>query len=246
MFVACASGRFLHLVVVLYGYQGADRDAEQLSLTDQLFDAALEELRVVAMDQPCLIVGDFNVEPTKIPCLSKGIFDGLWVDLESAWAFASGVSPAVTCKRTWSESGGHRRDFMVGCPLVAAAVSSCSVQLDRWIVPHLAVRASFLYSSWTCQVSQSVKRTPLWPASWLPALDKTRGSKSVEVQRVWEIYDERLQFMSREDALGLDSALLCGDVSSAWMIWSSAAESALADAFSVCWGACPCSWSCSW
>ena len=35
-----ASGRFLHLVV-LYGYHGADRDAEQLSLTDQLFDAAL-------------------------------------------------------------------------------------------------------------------------------------------------------------------------------------------------------------
>ena len=71
-----ASGRFLHLVV-LYGYQGADGDAEQLSLTDQLFDAALRELRVVAMDQPCLIVGDFNVEPTKIPCLSKGIFAGL-------------------------------------------------------------------------------------------------------------------------------------------------------------------------
>ena len=112
-----ASGRFLHLVV-LYGYQGADGDAEQLSLTDQLFDAALGELRVVAMDQPCLIVGDFNVEPTKIPCLSKGIFAGLWVDLESAWAFASGVSPAVTCKRTWGEPGGHRRDFMVGCPLV--------------------------------------------------------------------------------------------------------------------------------
>ena len=35
-----ASGRFLHLVV-LYGYQGADGDAERLSLTDQLFDAAL-------------------------------------------------------------------------------------------------------------------------------------------------------------------------------------------------------------
>ena len=39
-----ASGRFLHLVV-LYGYQGADGDAERLSLTDQLFDAALGELR---------------------------------------------------------------------------------------------------------------------------------------------------------------------------------------------------------
>ena len=233
-----ASGRFLHLVV-LYGYQGADGDAERLSLTDQLLDAALGELRVVALDQLCLIVGDFNVEPTKIPCLSKGISAGLWVDLESSWAFASGMPPAVTCKRTWGASGGNRRDFMVGCSLVAAAVHSCSVQQDRWIVPHLAVRASFLYSSWTCQVSQPVKRTPLWPASWLPALDKTRGSRSVEVQRVWEIYDERLQFMSREDALGLDGALLCGDVSRAWMVWSSAAENALADAFRFAGGPVP-------
>ena len=233
-----ASGRFLHLVV-LYGYQGADGDAEQLSLTEQLFDAALGELRVVALDQPCLIVGDFNVEPTKIPCLSKGISAGLWVDLESAWAFASGVLPAATCKRAWGDVGGRRRDFMVGCPLVAAAVHSCSVRMDRWIVPHLAVRASFLYSSWTCQVLQPVKRTPLWPASWLPAIDKTRGSKSVEVQRVWGIYDERLQFMSREDDLGLDEALLCGDVSRAWMIWSSAAERALADAFQFAGGPVP-------
>ena len=106
-------------------------------------------------------------------------------------------------------------------------------------VPHHAVRASFLYSSWTGQVSQPVRRTPLWLASWLPAIDKTRGSKSVEVQRVWEIYDERLQFMSREDALGLDEALLRGDVSSAWMTWSSAAEKALADAFQFAGGPVP-------
>ena len=63
---------FLNLVV-LFGYQGADADAEQLALTDQLFDAAFAELAVVARGSPCLLVGDFNVEPTKIPCLSKGI-----------------------------------------------------------------------------------------------------------------------------------------------------------------------------
>ena len=67
-----ASGRFLHLFV-LYGYQGADSDAEQLALTDHLFDAALCELHAVAAGQPCLLVGDFNVESTKIPCLAKGI-----------------------------------------------------------------------------------------------------------------------------------------------------------------------------
>ena len=72
-------GRFMHLVV-LYGYQGADTDAEQLALTEHLFDATLVEFSVVARGQPCLLVGDFNVEPTKIPCLAKGISAGLWVD----------------------------------------------------------------------------------------------------------------------------------------------------------------------
>ena len=77
-----------------------DRDAEKLALTDQLLDAALGELGVAAREQPCLTVGDFNVEPTKIPCLAKGISAGLWVDLEAAWACASGRLPGVTCKRT--------------------------------------------------------------------------------------------------------------------------------------------------
>ena len=31
-----------------------------------------------------------------------------------------------------------------------------------------------------------VQRTPLWSASWLAVVDKSWGSKSVEVQRVWE------------------------------------------------------------
>ena len=142
-----------------------------------------------------MLVGDFNVEPTKIPCLAKGISAGLWVDLEASWALACGLQPAPTCKRTWSAAGDHRRDFMVGCPLAVAAVLSCKVQPDRWIAPHLAVRALFDCCRWTCRVTQPLQRTLLWPASWLPAVDKSRRSKSVEVQRVWEICDERLQFM---------------------------------------------------
>ena len=69
------------------------------------------------------------------------------------------------------------------------------------------------------------------PASWLPVLDKSRGSRAAEVQRVWGVYDERLQFMSWNDALNLDDSLARGDVSSAWLIWSSAVEAALADAY---------------
>ena len=110
-------GRFLHLVV-LHGYQGAYREAEKLALTDQLLDAALGELGVVAR----LIVGDYNVEPTKIPCLAKGISAGLWVHLEAAWTCASRRQPGKTCKRLWDSTGGSRRDFMIGCPRAAAAL----------------------------------------------------------------------------------------------------------------------------
>ena len=188
-------GRFMHLVV-LYGFQGADADAEQLSLTEQLFDAALSELSIVARGQPCLLVGDFNAEPTQIPCLAKGISAGLWVDLEEAWALAAGLRPTPTCKKDWNATDGHRRDFMVGCLLAVAAVLSCKVQGDRRNDPHLAVRTLFDCCRWTSRVTQPIARTPLWPASWLPAMDKSRGSKSVEVQRVWEVYDERLQYMS--------------------------------------------------
>ena len=109
----------------------------------------------------------------------------------------------------------------------------CRVQPGGWIAPHLAVRTLFDCCRWTCRVAQPVQRTPLWPASWLLAVDKNRGSKSVEVRRVWEVYDEPVQFMSRQDALQLDEFLDAGDVSRAWLVWSSAAETALVDAYTV-------------
>ena len=73
----------------------------------------------------------------------------------------------------------------------------------------------------------------------MPAVDKSRGSKSVEVQRVWEIYDDRLQFMSRQGALLLGESLGAGDVSRAWLVWSSAAETAPADAYRFSGGPAP-------
>ena len=61
--------RFMHLVV-LYGYHGADSSAEKLQLTNQLFEAALGELAVVARGQPCLTVGDFKrrAHQDPLPC----------------------------------------------------------------------------------------------------------------------------------------------------------------------------------
>ena len=72
--------------------------------------------------------------PPKSLAWQKGISAGLWVDLEVSWALASGEQPASTCKRAWGSGGGNRRDFMVGCPLAAAAVLYCTVQPDRLLL----------------------------------------------------------------------------------------------------------------
>ena len=99
-----AGGRVVHLVVV-YGFQGASTDSEKLRLTEKLLDAVLCELAVVASGQPCLIVGDLNIEPDRSPCLLKGIMAGHWFDLQSSWAAASGVSPLPTCCRSFGSCG---------------------------------------------------------------------------------------------------------------------------------------------
>ena len=64
------------------------------------------------------------------------------------WASASGVDPAVTCKRSWSSPSGY--DW---CLLAAVAVRSCCVDEDRWLQVHLAVKASFQSDRWTCGVT---------------------------------------------------------------------------------------------
>ena len=102
----------------------------------------------------------------------------------------------------------------------------------------LFVRVLIILGGWR-RFLCPVQRTPLWPASWLPVLDKSRGSKAAEVQRVWDICDDRLQFMYRDDALNLDGALDHGDVSRAWMVWSSAVQAALADAYRFVGGPVP-------
>ena len=71
-------------------------------------------------------------------------------------------------------------------------------------------------------------------------LTRVRGPSRPRFQRFWEIYDERLQCMSRQDAVRLDESLDAGDVSRAWLVWSGAAEAALADAYRFSGGPLPC------
>ena len=89
-------GVVVHLFVV-YGYQGAEEDADQLQLTDKLLQAVLAEAQVVCIGQPMLIAGDLNADPAVIPCLSKGISSGRFVDLALAYSRGgAGLAPDAT------------------------------------------------------------------------------------------------------------------------------------------------------
>ena len=167
----------------------------------------------------CLVLGDFSVDPTKIPFLSKGISARLWIDLEGSGARAAGAEP-VTCEKDWACSGGTRWDFILGWPLAAAALRGCWVDGCRWIQPHLAVCASFGSADWSAKVCQPVKFSSLRPVSHVSAIDQSRSSRSAEGRDTWEIHDDRLQIVPVAAALAIGYTLPTGDVHHACEIWS--------------------------
>ena len=144
---------------------------------------------------------------------------------------ASGVDPLPTCRRTFGSCGGFRRDFVLGCPFAVSALRWCSVLQDRWILPRYAVGASFPMGRWSARVCLPTWFSALWPAAWVACSDKSRSSKSAEVRRFWEVYDESLSLVHPAFWEGIRSSLLAGDVSSAWRIWSFSAEVSLVRAF---------------
>ena len=140
-------GGVVHLFVV-YGYQGAEEDADQLLLTDRLLQAVRAEAEVVCVGQPMLIAGDLNADPAVLPCLAKGISAGWFVGLALAYSRGAGIAPDATCRFKREGGAGSRRDFIVGCFNALAASDACFVT-DRWFTPHFSVVARFNIEGWS-------------------------------------------------------------------------------------------------
>ena len=157
------------------------------------------------------------------------------VDFEHHFSASRGVLAAPTCKNVW-DSEGTRRDFVLGNSAAFAACTGCWVDESRWFRPHFSVWASLDVGRWSAHVTKARTFTPVWPALWLPALDKSRTSPNKEVQEVWKAYEERLKVVDWDAVQCLESGLAAGDPSAAWISWSNAAERALADAYCLAGG----------
>ena len=132
-------GGVVHLFVV-YGYQGAEEDAEKLRLTGRLLQAVLAEAQMVCIGQPMLIAGDLNADPAAIPCLSKGISAGRYVDLALAYSLGAGLTPDVTCR------------FNLAGACAGAAARVCSVSSSSAVSAVAHAHASTLHgahNSWS-------------------------------------------------------------------------------------------------
>ena len=95
------TGRFMHLVV-LYGYQGADLDPEQLALTELLFGAALGELHVVCSWSAFSYCWGFQRGAHQNPLAwQKGSRLGSGFDFRGSMGSCCWIATSPTCKRDW-------------------------------------------------------------------------------------------------------------------------------------------------
>ena len=136
-----------------------------------------------------------------------------------------------TCQFQLDEDKGSRWDFLFACLIALAAATACSVLPDRWFTPHFAVYAEFALSAWDAIVDMARTHSPLWPACWLQCPDRSRSSKSQEVQNIWDVYIREVGFVPF--AVREQLFLLCNspDVDSSWLLWSREAEANLARAY---------------
>ena len=227
-------GGVVHLFVV-YGYQGAEEDAEKLRLTDKLLQAVLAEAQVVCIGQPMLIAGDLNADPAVIPCLAKGMSAGKYVDLALAHSLGAGILPDNTCTFNRDDGSGSRRDFFIGCSNALAASQACCVT-DRWFTPHFSILARFRIDAWMADVSCPIACQPLWPACWLDTPDRSSSSSSRIVQDVWDVYRDVLGVVPEQVIHALRDAASRSSVDDFWSIWSKNAEAGLLHAYTLAGG----------
>ena len=178
-------GVVVHLFVV-YGYQGAEEDVDQLLLLDKLLQAVFADAQVVCVGQPMFIAGDLNADPAVIPCLAKGISAGRYVDLALAFSLGAGLTPDATCRFKREEGVGSRQDFFVVCPSALAASDACFVTV-RWFTPRFSVVVRFSINAWMADDACPIVCQLVWPACWLGTPDRSSSSSTLVVQDVWDL-----------------------------------------------------------
>ena len=185
-------GGVVHLFVV-YGYQGAEEDADKLRLTDQLLQAVLAEAQVVCIGQPLLILlGILMLILQSYPvwlrvCLLVGML--IWPLLI---ILGAGVLPDHTCTFNRDDGSGSRRDFFVGCPgALAASLMRVMLLIGGSLLTFLFLHVFVLMPGLLMFLALLLLGLSGLLAGWIFP-DRSSSSSSRVVQDVWDVYRDVL------------------------------------------------------
>ena len=199
-----AQGGVVHLFVV-FGYQGAEEDAEKLRLTDRLLQAVLTEAQVVCVGQPMLIAGDLNADPAVIPCLAKGISAGRYVDLALAHSLGAGLTPDITCVHSIGMMVlALVGIFLWGVMVLLLLLRRVMLLIGGSLLTFLFLLAFVLVPGWLMLLARLLVSPFGLHAGWTP--DRSSSSSSRVVQDVWDIYRDVLGVVPDDVVLALRDA----------------------------------------
>ncbi len=133
------SARSVYIFNTHFDHQGATARLEAAKII-------LERIAARAHDDPVLLLGDFNSDPTSEPiALASRSTAPRLID---AWRAIHPTAPEQGTFNGWSDSCGSRRiDFIFATP--ALTPLTCAIDLarpnGRWPSDHVPVRASFAF-----------------------------------------------------------------------------------------------------
>ena len=124
-----------HLYIAsIYGPTHGNTFSDPWALLNALVDSAFE--RAKAFRGPALVVGDFNMEVSKIAAW-KDMQNHGWVDVAQLVAEAKGISPDPTCRH------GARRSFILANQVAVRALLDCEVADTFDFDAHPLLKATF-------------------------------------------------------------------------------------------------------
>ena len=173
-----------------------------------------------------LIAGDLNADRAVVPCLSKGISAGRFLDL--ALAYSRGLVLPLTLL---VGSVGRKALVRVG---FLCRLSQMLLLLQMLVMLLIGgSRLIFLYSlafvlmlGWLMLLARMyVSLSGLHV--WLDTPDRSSSSSTRVVQDVWNVCRDELGLVPEEVVLALRNAVSRSSVDDFWTIWSRSAQAGL-------------------
>ena len=129
----------------IYGYTGGHTNRIAAARTDALLAAALDELRFLP-ECPCLVLGDFNAEPSDLPTLRKVTGLG-WTNLGASAEMWNQLPNVPTCRAPNVSGPGTVRDYIIASPMCLPLITHFAVHSDEAFATHSVLECTLDFRS---------------------------------------------------------------------------------------------------